>query len=63
MGEKTLMAVLPPGIIPAGVLHEAGFSRAVILVRLQDAVIMLAMSEPRAFTEAEAIAAYEAVAL
>jgi hypothetical protein len=57
------MAVpLPPGIIPAGILHEAGFSRSVILVRLQDTVIMHAMGQPRAFTEAEAVAADEAVA-
>jgi hypothetical protein len=58
------MALAPvPGIVAAGVLHEAGFSRSVILARLQDAVIMQAMAERRAFTEAEAIAAYEAVAV
>ena len=58
------MAVPPlPGIAAAGVLHDAGFARSVILTRLQDAVIMQAMNEPRAYAEAEAIAAYEAVAL
>ena len=62
--DSRLMAPAPvPGILVAGVLHEAGFPRSVILTRLQDPVIMRAMSEPRAFSEAEAIAAYEAVAL
>jgi hypothetical protein len=52
-----------PGIVVAAVLYEAGFPRSEILTRLQDPEIMKAMFEPRAYTEAEALAAYNAVAL
>jgi len=57
------MAPAPiPGIGPASVLYEAGFSRSLIIERLQDVAIMMAMGEQRVYTEDEAIAAYEAVA-
>ena len=58
---------MAPAVLPcisaASVLYDTGFSRAVIVRRLQDAVIMQAMGERRACTEEEAIAAYEAIAL
>ena len=57
------MAPAPfPGIGPASVLYEANFSRSLIIERLQDVAIMMAMGEQRAYTEDEAVAAYEAVA-
>ena len=40
------MAAAPvPGIGPASVLYEAGFSRSLIIERLQDVAIMMAMGE------------------
>jgi hypothetical protein len=60
---RLLMAAAPvPGIGPASVLYEANFSRSLIIERLQDVAIMMAMGEQRAYTEDEAVAAYEAVA-
>ncbi|HYL50408.1 MAG TPA: hypothetical protein VEZ15_00415 [Acidimicrobiia bacterium] len=52
-----------PGIRAAAILYERGFARSEIRARLQDPAIMKAMFEPRAYTEAEANAAYDAVAL
>ncbi len=51
------------GVDAAGAMYEAGFGRSAIVARLQDPIIMGAMAEPRAYTETEAIAAYEAVAI
>jgi len=45
------MAPAPiPGIGPASVLYEAGFSRSLIIERLQDVAIMMAMGEQRVYT-------------
>jgi hypothetical protein len=52
-----------PGITAAAVLFEAGFPRSEILARLQSPEVMKAMFEPRAYTQAEAIAAYAAVSI
>lgn len=52
-----------PGIRAAAILYERGFARSEIRARLQDPAIMKAMFEPRAYTEAEGNAAYDAVAL
>jgi hypothetical protein len=60
---RLMASVRIPGIVAAAVLYEAGFPRSEILSRLQDPATMKAMFEPRAYTGAEALAAYEAVAL
>ena len=58
-----LTALPDPGVSAAGVMYDAGVSHPVILVRLQDPEMMRLLGEPRAFTEAEAEAAYGAVAV
>jgi hypothetical protein len=61
-GIRFGMPADPPGVTAAGV-YDAGLSRAVVIARLQDPVTTKVMNEPRAYTEAEASAAYEAVAV
>jgi hypothetical protein len=40
-----------PGVTAAGVMYDAGLSRAVIIARLPDPVMMKVMHDPRAYTE------------
>jgi hypothetical protein len=61
--DLRLTALPDPGVSAAGVMYDAGVSHLVILKRLQDPEMMRLLGEPRAFTEAEAIAAYGAVAV
>lgn len=62
-GNVLMAQARPPGVGAASVMYDAGLSRDAIVARLQDPVMMSLMREPRAYSEAEAIAAYDAVAI